>query len=497
MAVIKQWVNLPKEAKFVGDGITSKNRLDFLHFETKFKNANPALYKVKIIPMGSGNIKYSKKEQKRHKGFNLQKQPPQLSAKKKDVVEQDVYLPAAGGNQYKIKARYGKKVVESKTIVEVWRRLYYQVISMKGVPCLSSMSKFEDAFEDKKNKYFIELKEQGNGRNRMKFMKTVYDKNYTILTGNGDEFRKQARAVYSIRKYEPYSVAVVFSNNIADPREFKIIDTVSREIPSKLFRWGSYNDECTLDVADSSGNDEYLWLGLNDEHDKKKAWLVSAVFETKDKRKLKISSDDISFTGAKGYDKGGYSKLKINLKGVKRKFFSKIEGKIKVTVLVVDGFSGGFSYNSLNLITVATRAWWGKKPTTDVEMLQILNHEMGHKVGMVAYGDKKHPKNPKFTYKPMLPDAPKTLYGENRGINNQEHLGPHCSKDVKYRNATKKASAEWSGKPGCVMFGATAVYDSKTKSYNSPPATFCSECKPAVRKLDLNGRNLPGLKNRF
>lgn len=487
MATVKQWVNLPKDNKFVGDGISSLERLDFLHFKTEFKKADPSAFKAIVIPTGSGNIKYSKKEQKRHKAFQIRKQPPQFSDSKKTHIEQDVYLPPAGGNQYKIKAKYGKKVVESKMTVEVWRRLFYQVISMKGVRYLSSFKKFEDAFKDEKNKFFIELKEKDNGRNKMKLIETIYDSNGTSLTGNGSDFRDEARKVYSIDKYRPYAVAVVFLNYIADPVRHMLTDTVTRNIPSKLFFWEPNDEEIVLDITDRDGNYEYLWHGMIQEHDKNKKWLISANFKTKDNQLLKISPDDITYTSQMNYGLGGRYQLKVSLKSIRRKFFSKIEGKILIKLYIVDGFSGGFSYTSLNLITVATRSWWDTNPATNGEMLQTLNHEMGHKVGMVGYGDKNHPKNSDFTYRPMLPDSPKHIYGENRNVNNKTHLGPHCGNGASFNHRTQ----EWTGTPVCVMFGSNGTATAFT------PAEFCSECAPVVRKLDINGKILSGLKNAF
>lgn len=321
----------------------------------------------------------------------------------------------------------------------------------------------------------------------MKLIETIFDSNGTALTGNSSEFRDEARKVYSIDNYRPYAVAVVFSNYIADPIRHTITDTFTRKIPSKLFFWKPNAEEFVLDITDRNGNYEYLWHGLIKEHDKTKKWLISANFETKDKKLLTISPDDITYTSKMDFGVGGRFQLKVSLKSIRRKYFSKIEGKILIDLYIVDGFSGGFSYTNLNLITVATRAWWDTSPATDDEMLQILNHEMGHKVGMVGYGDKNYPKNPDFTYKPMLPDSPKYLYGENRNVNNKTHLGPHCENGVNFNNRLQ----EWAGTPVCVMFGSNGTTTALT------PTEFCSECAPVVRKLDINGKVLSGLKNAF
>lgn len=496
MSIEKQWVNLPKELKHVGDGIPSEKRLGFLQFKHTFKTAKPASFKVTVVPVGSENIKYSKAELTRHKGFQLRKVPVQLStATSTPHMEEEVYLPAAGGNRYKIKAMYNGKVVESPTTIEVWRRLYYQVISMTSVSPLSPMKDFEDAFVNLPKKFHIELKEKGKEPNKMAFIKTIHN-------DNGDDFRDAARKVYTIKDYEPYAVAVVFSNYIADYRKLWVIDTVSRRIPRRLLRWTPYTDEFVIDITDRFGNTYYLWDGLDDTHDKAKFWLIIATFVTNDGRQHAIPKDDVTITGAKEFSLGGYKQVKVSLKSI-RKWFSDIEGTIRLEVNVLNGgFTGGFSYTRLNLITVGTRAWWNNKPSTASEMLQTLNHEMGHKVGMVGYGDKDHRKknerlkkqgkNVWFEFRPELPDAPKTLYGEHRGVNDQGHAGPHCGKGAKYNHSI----GDWTGKPGCVMFGSNAAKDA-AGIWQFTPATFCDQCEPVVRKLDLNGKLLPGLKNRF
>ena len=105
--------------------------------------------------------------------------------------------------------------------------------------------------------------------------------------------------------------------------------------------------------------------------------------------------------------------------------------------------------------------------------------------GMVAHGEKDHRKtNAKFTAwhynrAQRLPDsAPgKLLYGDNPGVNNKGHQGPHClnGKKLEY-SATDNT---WSGEPLCVMFGSTGTETHRT------PKEYCSECTKLVKKLDL------------
>lgn len=473
--MLEQWVNLPKDDQFAKDGIT-KERCGRITLEAMFEKDNiPIQFKVKVSPIGNKNAKYNRKRRHKNLNFKIRKKTAGLADKKHVLLEESIYLPAAGGNKYKIEAKdaHGNEV-KAAMEVETRRKLYYQVISMKGVPYPASLDSFEEAFRNESDKFYIVLEEKDDGRNKMtlKELETVQDSNDAL-------FRDEARKVYSISKYEPYATAVVFSNYIADKKWQPYQDQVNRVIPNKLFKWGDYEVDITL--TDSNGDLVYLWDNLDPADDANKGWLVkgSALFLTVD-GDIKIPDDDISLTGPKKGAEGGYHQLKVRFSAPSlRKFFRKLKGQIYLEVNIVDGFSGGFSYNSMNLITVATKAWWDSNNET--EMLQILNHEMGHKIGMVADG------------KGRAPNKPPTLYGDNRGVNDKGHQGSHCEKGCNYNDATQ----EWSGVPGCVMFGATGLYDANTKTYTASPDTFCGDCGKVVRKLDLDGTNLPGLKNRF
>lgn len=469
----EQWVNLPKEERFAEDGITTE-RCGKITLDVTFENDKQlVLYWVKVTAVGDDNATYTPQEEGRNSNFKVTK-TVSVSDKKNVLLEESIQLPAAGGNKYKIEAKdfFGNEVASS-TEVETRRRLYYQVISMASVPYPNSLSTFEDAFKEEAKKFFIELKEKEDGRNKMRFIKTVH-------SGNGTKFRDEARKVYGVSRYEPYAVAVVFSNYIAEKKFYHYRDEVDITLPSRLFSWG--DKEVTVRLTDTNGDPVYVWHNLEGgDYDDRKGWLAgSVVFRTASGKPITVPKKDVSLTGSKTGAWGGYSELKIKLNAPGlRNVFTEQKGKFDFSVLVVKGFSGGFSYTFMNLITVATKGWWN--PNTKKKMLQILNHEMGHKVGMVADGTG------------LAPDKPTKLYGENRGVNDRGHKGPHCGKGCNWNGATEK----WSGVPGCVMFGATGLFDTATKTYSASPDTFCGECAKVVRKLDLDGSNLPGLKNRF
>lgn len=470
----EQWVNLRKEDKFAEDGIKKEN-CGKVTLECMFEKKDvPIQFKVKVSPVGGDNAVYTRKERGRNPNFKVRQRTSGVADSKSVLLEESIFLAAAGGDKYSIEGKDAAgNVVKAAFELETRRKLYYQVISMKGVPCPASLSTFEADFKNDAKKFYIIMKEKEDGRNKMTLIKTVQDVNDTL-------FRDEARKEFKISKYEPYAVAVVFSMYIADKKTHTYIDDVDREIPSKLFHWGDY--EVDIDLTDNNGDPVYLWHHLDPADDANKGWLVagSAVFVTSKGDQIAIPDDDISLTGPQKGAEGGYHQVKVKLTAPGlRNTFSKLKGKLYLEVNIVDGFSGGFSYNSMNLITVATKAWWD--PTNNTKMLQILNHEMGHKVGMVAKGSG------------LAPDKPPFLYGENRGVNDQGHQGPHCAKGCNYDAPT----GIWSGTPGCVMYGATGLYDAGANRYTPSPATFCDDCAKVVRKLDLDGTNLPGLSNRF
>ena len=152
----------------------------------------------------------------------------------------------------------------------------------------------------------------------------------------------------------------------------------------------------------------------------------------------------------------------------------------------INGFSGGFSYptDGAAITTCCTKSWFTDVSPNSSEV--IWNHELGHRMGMVAHGNKtltqgKKEENDSFqkriVNKNRLPDAPPNVYGEDRGVNDKGHAGPHCSSGTLTYNETKN---EWKGTPKCVLFGSTGT------STAASPLDYCKDCKDVVRKLDLS-----------
>lgn len=504
MAILKHWVNLTRDNNnYVGtEDIASEEQLEYRLFECEFKKAKGSMFKVKIVPVSGKTVKYKNDEKIRNKNFRLRRLGVTTSdgTNKKVKLTRQVYFPAAGGSQYKLEAKYKKKTVESKNTIEIWRRVFYQVISMNGVP-IAPLNKFNTAFE----KYHIDMKEEqpAAGKNKLIDQNTIYS---TIpgKSGPSNESAVLADAgkYYKIGKYQPNAVVTLFVKNIATYVEQKV-KTPVEEVPSVLEEVFGV-DRKIFEVS----LPEYLWKDLMEASDSTNYWLISGSIVNEAGAKIAlnkstISIDDSVFYRQVGSTKYGLSKLKIEVDPEDLGAWVDSEKVyIELQLRFVKGFSGGYSLNSKNAVFVATKAWWNTNNNSADELLYILNHEIGHKIGMVAAGDSADPGSDSsgrsyFAWiNKKSPNAPPDLYGQYYNgplANNQGHQGPHCEKGATY-NASGNS---WSGTPGCVMFGATGMQDTSSGTFKRSTSEFCEDCGEVVKRLDLNGDLLPGIKNRF
>lgn len=131
MADIKQWVNLPKDAKWAGhltapDKPTDEERVGPIHLRVKFKSTKHANFKTRVKQVGA-DPRYNKKEQARNENFEVRyaNAPAQNSGKNEVILERDIYLLAAGGAEFTFEAKHRKKKVEVPKTIETRRALFY------------------------------------------------------------------------------------------------------------------------------------------------------------------------------------------------------------------------------------------------------------------------------------------------------------------------------------------------------------------------------------
>ncbi|MFO0757409.1 MAG: hypothetical protein U0359_13010 [Byssovorax sp.] len=463
MADVEQWVNLTRDPKFVSDGISSIERVgEEVRFKCTFKSADLGSFRYKVVAVDQ--IKYSKGERGRNPHFKLRsgRGSTTNNAAGEVVIENKVKLPAAGGNKYKIEVQWmdkgGSTITLSETIV-TRRRLFYQSVNMAGVTP-GPTAAMENEYWNGAKKYFIKMINKGGGT--IPLIPVLWDD--AANNSNSIPLVRSTKGTYSLENLRPFSFILVWSRYIASKAQQVLTDTQDFSIPSKLFTWGYQGQSVIIDTG------FWLWADLDPNDDANKAWLIDLTCTFTDSAgrptQLNIPRDRINIEGTKRFTYGGYHKIKVDLSAPDlqnlRNYFTANKGTITFdyTVLTVGGWTNGFSFNGINLITVADRAQWEDMPAATRDY--TLNHEVGHKVGMTPDGTGR------------LPTKPSCFY------TGQTHQGPHCGK-----GATFSAAAQsWSGTPGCVMFGADGVYNGAT--YTPAPATYCGECEPLLRKVDLS-----------
>lgn len=465
MANKEQWVNLAKDRKYE-DKDANFDRLGPITMVLEFeKKKPPKPWKVRVTPEGSDNVKYSRKELGRNQRFKLLNYVSFGLADDANVLlENTVRLPAAGGNKYKIEAKDADgKTVGSPLVVETRRRLFYQVISMKGIAPVPTAN-MEKEFWSPAKKYYLKL-DAPKPAGEMKFYKNIKSE-WEGTAGRRDMFRESKKA-YKLKDLHPYTFVLVCNNQVAKNADVKF------KYPFKL--WGklfSRKDE-VLEIP-VPGN-KALWFDFDDIDDAKRGgkgtWLRHrVVFDDGKSTPVRLDWANVELGPKTGK---WYKKIKVTIPKDLRHKVKARKGHLVLQVKVVKGFSGGYSDPMANFITVCQYAW--HKKIDDTARMQTVLHEVGHKVGMVPDG------------KGIAPNAPPNLYGEIRTgprANNRGHQGPHCGKGATW-NATKQ---EWSGRPLCIMFGSNA-----SSTHDRKPE-FCSDCEEALRKMDIDSRYLGNFK---
>jgi len=472
MAGVEQWVNLPKKAGFVEDEISSQERLDAAHVECSFEKANPADFRVKTTP-DRGNLAYTAAEMGRNPNFRLRVIGRATNDGAKNVkLQHDIFLPAAGGNEYKVEAKYKKKTVESGKTLKARRKLFFQVMRMRSITA-GPTAMLVRAFWQPDKKFFIKMKQVGP------VAEMDHTRNLDDSRASHNALISAAARKWKLASRKPFCFAVAFVEYICAPADIVVRQRMHINVPSKLTARTWTGEEMTIQLR------EFLWFGLNPADDRAKRWLVDGKLVFKPdgaapgvQEAIRFNRDDVAVAGPDHGPHGGKSRVKVRIRegAINRSRFWERAGTwhVELKLRIADNWSGGFAYTQINLLAIATRAFW--KDKTRAEMAQVINHEIGHKVGMVATG------------RGRLPNAPPRLYGQNRGVNDQDHRGPHCSKGATW-DATKPRGQRWSGAPQCVMFGSNGI-SNRGGRWRAAPAVFCADCAAAVRKLDLSANTL-------
>lgn len=457
-----QWVNLAKEDIFAEDkDVGSKQRCGALDLKITFqKDEVPLAIKVKVTDSSADNVVYTEEELTRNKNFRMTNGLSSFSNTREFTLEESIFLPAAGGNVYKIEAVDENNQIVTSEEIETRRKLFYQLMIMSDTTgqvsnySLSSMEAHAD-------KYFITLQKKGDLKN-IDYFKTIEMQD----GGNLDQFGQKVDAAFDLHSsLKPLSMPAVFSNYIANKGEAEYFEDYI--LPNT-------NNMILLDTNHILiGLPRYLWHGLNVNADAAKSYFISGELigltpTIGDLPRETISLADVDLLGSAAYSYGGYSQLKIARNPKLDAIIKSGAIRLSVKVNIVQGWTNGFSWSRSGgkLITTAEKVRW--EDMSKQTRTYTWNHEVGHRFGMTAHGKRSNN---------TLPDEPSTLYSDSIDkINYGGHRGPHCNNGATYDPATDS----WSGVPVCVMFGANGIGSSHS------PDDYCSICQPIVRKVDLS-----------
>lgn len=426
----KQWVNLPMGDKWVdGTHAMNKDRLSQQpRIKVRFSQPGTHTFKLKYIP-GASNVAYSAGEKGRNANFKheVQEKPYTTDADGTKIIKVDFKISAAGMHKYQVVATDEKGVQVKSFNIETCRLVHYKEIKMLGLTSVaSSLSTLETEF----TKHGVTLATMGSVN--MVHMPNISDTDQATFIIKA----KTAYTSSNAATKSPYVVAIAYTDHLA-------VKDSNQSVVKAGVKVGPSEPDIEIPIIDAAGKDKYLWNNIVPGE----KWFVSASFlkngDTAGTHDIVIAEADCTPVPGTATVPDMCRKVKVKVTGL-----AAATGTLTLKVNWVNRMRGGLSVGG-NLICVCTRAWW--RNTSTVDQNQIMIHEMGHKLGMVADGTGK------------LPDKTTTHYTQ------KGHLGPHC-----HEGLPVKASYS-SDKGTCVMFGATSAI-----------TAFCSNCEPAVKKMDLS-----------
>jgi len=429
-----QYVNLPRDDKFVdGKLVKNKDRLtNKPRFRVEFDQPGNHSFKVKLVP-GGRNAPYTNTEKARNTKFTYDttERSYTTEADGTKVVDGDMHITVAGDDSYKLEAKddQGNKVTSNELVTR--RLLYYVKLKMKG---LKSVADNTTAFQDEFDKHFIHFEK----------LPSVEMEHIANIGTNTGPLQTKAREAYGkseAPKKEDHVIAVIYTDHLA-------VKNPSQSVIKSDVEVGPGKPAAVIPIAgpgltNPATKARSLWKNLVPGE----GWFVSATYSPD------AGGADVAIAEAKcsalPAGASNCTRVSVDVTGLPA-------GKGTITLVVnwVDRMRGGISLGDGNAVCICTRSWWQDKTTAAQN--QVLVHEVGHQVGMVADGSGN------------APDKISTLYDSSKG-----HVGNHCHNGIAAGQARYDLTADGSAST-CVMYGATNAY-----------TAFCGNCAPAVRKLDL------------
>lgn len=435
VAAATQWVNLPKEDKWVnGAEIENSDRLGLKpRLRVKFDRPGAHAFTVKLLEP-TGTEAYSDTEKGRNADFKYTEAEKRFTtdADGTKIIDGDFKLVAGGGYKFKASAKDSKDKVVKTGELATTRLFYYVEAKMTGLT--SVLGSTGDIDAEYANHHMVLKKHTALTIDRQHNIGSSADTQ--TLSGNvdtavdGDE---------TVKATKPYLLTVAYTDHLAVKHADVVVSKSGVDVgPSK--------PKVTIGVtapgllSPHTVKTRYLW------HDivPGEGWLVEAKFHKNGGGVTDIPADKVGHKGNGDY----WNAVEVDVTGL-----AAGTGRIEVKVNVVDRMRGGLALGGANQTCVCTRAWWRDQP--DAKQTCTIIHEVGHKVGMVADGSGK------------LPDKVSTHYSGSG------HAGDHCYKGCTAGQANYATTANLNASQ-CVLFG----------SINSKNA-FCENCEKAVKKLDI------------
>ena len=430
-----QYVNLPREDKWVDKPeIKNKDRLGIRpRIKVRFDRPGSHSFRVKLIPDPKNNA-YTESEKGRNANFRHEETSKSYTtdADGTKILDDDFALVGGGGYKFKAEAEDDYKNVVRTGWITTKRLIYLVEVKMKG---LKSIAKSLNPMMTEYKKHHLIIKRLPPVE--MEHLENVGKEFYALQA----KARKAYAASPAVRAKEPYVLAIAYTDHLA-------VKNYHQELRKPGVRGGAKGGKVIVPVRgkglDSDEiEDRNLWWGVEEKVD----WFESAKFVAADGSSTRIPKEKCRPIPGAG-KKYGAKQIEVDVSDLPDK-----PGELVLTVNWIDHMRGGLSFTTGNMVSICMRVWW--TDVSDEEQHAVAIHEVGHRIGMVASGEKK------------LPDKPGSYYLGGG------HVGDHCSKGVPAGANLDSAEAERLSQ--CVMFGATNL---KT--------AFCGDCAPVVKKLDLS-----------
>jgi hypothetical protein len=472
MTLWKQWVNLPKEERFVGGDIESLEHLGSFSYSVTLERRSDAAGEVRVVPTNE-RVRYSDEELARYARFHSEVSFPHFGGEGTGSWQrQQVYLAPAGGNRYRVAAHTGAREVRSDEEIEVWRKLYYEVYFTRGVQ-LPSLDHMERAYRDR---YLVLERVGGTG--------TELEARPALTGDELDAFVRTFPRPGARQPYEPYAFAILFVEMWCRSEELDVDESTQADRVTVQSDAGATTVEIELRPG------EFGWRGIDEDDDRANGgrgiWLAGGGCVIVDDQgaehpipdeyvELIQQASTLEERRRIGNDDAEPDRVRVRIPPDMPIVAAGVQGstaegaqpyRLQLSLNIIANL-GGTSYSEPNLIVLGTYSWFDRAEAAFYEVNTV--HEVGHKVGMTP------------GRAPLSLDSGRFYY-ENQG-----HNGPHCSRGMRYNEAQ---SPRWRGTPACVMFGAARYHDGDQMQVN-PAHDFCTTCGSAVQKQDLDVRFLP------